>query len=256
MCASLVQLWRACGVTPPEHEEGLDSGQILVYALPLNSGSKKIVWPFLSHDEQVRAASYGRELDGLRFAISRTLLRGVLGLYTGINPCNLVLLIGPRGRPRLVSDQAAGLDFNLARRDDCCVIALGLGRRIGIDIESSHSSELAEATMTIFADEDRAAIERTEGLNRYKSLIETWTALEARAKAIGIGIGESVSYDRIVTCKNFELGCEWIGCVAAEGHNWQMKLISERRLQEHTTIELQGSFAARTLQLNSDKDGR
>jgi hypothetical protein len=52
MCGSPVQLWRACGITPPEHEEGLDSGQILVYALPLNSGSKKAVWPILSHDEQ------------------------------------------------------------------------------------------------------------------------------------------------------------------------------------------------------------
>ncbi len=227
MCASLVQLWRACGVTPPEHEEGLDSRQILVYALPLNRGSTKAVWPFLSHDEQVRAASYGRELDGLRFAISRALLRGVLGLYTGINPCNLVFLIGPRGRPRLVSDQAAGLNFNLARRDDCCVIALGLNRLIGIDIESCNSSKLVEATMTIFEDEDRAEIERTEGLNRNKRLIEAWTALEARAKAIGTGIGESVSYNRIVTCRNFELGCEWIGCVAAEGHNWQIKLIQK-----------------------------
>ena len=169
MCGSPVQLWRACGVTPPEHEEGLDSGQILVYALPLNSGSKKAVWPFLSHDEQVRAASYGRELDGLRFSISRTLLRGVLGLYAGINPCNLVFLIGPRGRPRLASDQAADLDFNLARRDDCCVIALGLGRRIGVDIESCRSSDLVEATMIMFEDENRTAIERIEGLNRHNT---------------------------------------------------------------------------------------
>jgi phosphopantetheinyl transferase len=159
-----------------------------------------------------------------------------LGLYTGINPCNLVFLIGPRGRPRLASDQAADLDFNLARRDDCFVIALGLGRRIVIDIESCRSSELVETTMIMFEDEDRTAIERTEGLNRHKRLIEAWTALEASAKAIGTGIGESVSYNRMVTCKNFELGCEWIGCVAAEGLNWQIKLISERRLQEQTAL--------------------
>jgi phosphopantetheinyl transferase len=242
MSASLVQLWRACGVTPPEHEEGLGSEQIIVYALPLNRGSTKAVWSILSHDEQARAASYGRELDGLRFAISRTLLRGVLGLYTGINPCNLAFLIGPRGRPRLVSYQAADLDFNLARRDDCCVIALGSGRHIGIDIESCNSSKLVEATMIMFTDEDRAAIERTQRSNRNKRLIEGWTALEARAKAIGTGIGESESHSGMVTCKNFELGCEWIGCVATEGLNWQLKLIQKGDFKNNS-LALKGALA-------------
>ena len=193
----------------------------------------KAVWPFLSHDEQTRAASYGRELDGLRFAISRTLLRGVLGLYTGINPCNLVFLYGPHGRPRLVLAQAKGLDFNLARRDDCCVIALGLGRHIGIDLESNRSSKLVEAAVMMFAGEYGFALEEARGNDRNMSLIEEWTSLEARAKAIGTGLCDMVTHSATLTCQKFELGKEWIGCIASEGHNWQLELISERRFDAH-----------------------
>ena len=228
MCTSLVELWRACGVSQPEHGEGLKPGQVLVHALRLDCGSMKAVWPFLSHDEQARAATYSRELDGLRFAISRTLLRGVLGLYTGINPHNLVFHYETHGRPRLALDQSTALDFNLARRDDCCVIALGLGQRIGIDLESRRSSKLVDAVLMMFANEDRFALEAREDECNVR-LIEEWTMLEAKAKAIGTGICDMVTYDATFTCRKFELGKEWIGCIASEGHNWQFKLILGKR---------------------------
>jgi phosphopantetheinyl transferase len=236
MRPSLFELWRACGVFPLERDEGLKSGQVLVLALPLDRGSMKAVWPFLSHDEQTRAASYGRELDGLRFAISRTLLRGLLGLYTGINLCDLVFLYGPRGRPQLALDQAKGLDFNLARRDDCCVIALGLGRRIGIDLESNRSSKLVEAAVMMFAGEYGFALEEARGNDHNMSLIEEWTSLEAGAKAIGTGLCDMVTHNATLTCQNFELGKEWIGCVASEGHNWQLKLIQKENLTTNSTL--------------------
>ena len=235
MRPSLFELWRACGVFPPGRGECLKPGQVLVHALPLDCGSMKAVWPFLSHDEQARAASYGRELDGLRFAISRTLLRGVLGLYTGINPHNLVFLYGPHGRPRLALDQANDLDFNLARRDDCCVIALGLGRRVGIDLESRCLSKLVEATVMMSAGEDRFALEEARGDERSMRLIEEWTALEARAKAIGTGLCDMVTHNATFTCRKFELGKEWIGCIASEGHNWHFKLILETNLTTNST---------------------
>jgi 4'-phosphopantetheinyl transferase len=227
MSTSLVELWRACGVSPLVREESLKSGQVLVHALPLDRGSMKAVWPFLSHDEQSRAASYGRELDGMRFAISRTLLRGVLGLYTGINPCDLVFLYGPCGRPRLSLDQAVDLDFNLARRDDCCVIALALGRRIGIDLESCLSSEIVEATLKMFSKDDGFSLDEAQGDDCNVLLIEEWTSQEARAKAIGTGLCEMVTHNATLTCQKFEIGEEWIGCVASKGHNWQLKIIQK-----------------------------
>jgi phosphopantetheinyl transferase len=198
-----------------------------VYVLPLNRGSTEAVLPFLSNDEKVRVACYGRERDGRRFAVSRTLLRGVLALHTDIDPGRLVFFEESLGRPYLMKVQANGLDFNLARRDDCSVIALGLNRRIGIDIESLRSAILVESMRTMLPAKDRAAIEAVCGLDRSKRLIAAWTSLEARAKAIGTGLDDTAAKNSALECQHFELDCKFIGCVAAEGRDWQLKLIRQ-----------------------------
>ncbi|MGA9097349.1 MAG: 4'-phosphopantetheinyl transferase superfamily protein [Methanotrichaceae archaeon] len=225
MFKTLTALWQACGVSPPKCIPRAEVGQILVYVLPLDRGSMKALWPFLSDDEKARAISYGRELDGLRFAVSRALLRSVLGLYTGIHPGRLILRYGPHGRPYLSQWQAKGIDFNLARRDDCCVIGLALNRHIGIDLEPRRSAALVESMLTMLPAEDRAVIDSAQGLDRSRCLITAWTKLEARAKAIGIGLDEMAMYNDALECQHFKLGSELLGCVASEDHNWQMKLI-------------------------------
>jgi hypothetical protein len=56
-------------------------------------------------------------------------------------------------------------------------------------------------------------------------MIFAWTALEARAKAYGTGLDEEATYNSELTCRYFELSGGWIGCVAANGRNLQIKLI-------------------------------
>ena len=218
-------IWQTCGVTPPECIDGIEAGQVLVHVLPLNCRSKQSVWPFLSNDEIARAISYGRELDGLRFSVSRALLRGVLGQYTGFDPGRLVLRYEPRGRPYLSQRQSNGLNFNMARRDNCCVIALALDRRIGIDVESCSSAALIESMLAMLPAEDQAVIDSAQGLDRSRLLISAWTKLEARAKVLGLGLDHMKTFIDTLECQHFALGQEWIGCVASEDHNWQMKLI-------------------------------
>ncbi len=225
MSKTLTELWRTCGVSPPEFMTDVEVGQIIVHVLRLNRGSIQAVWPFLSNDEKARAISYGRELDGLHFAVSRAFLRSILGLHTGINPNKLVFCYEPHGRPYLPQWQSNGLDFNLARRYNCCVIGLALDHRIGIDIESCCSAALVESMLTMLPAEDRAVIDSAQGLDRSRCLITAWTKLEARAKAIGIGLDSMDISTDALPCQHFALGHEWIGCVASEDHNWQMKLI-------------------------------
>jgi phosphopantetheinyl transferase len=224
MPKSLIELWLACGISPLKCSEDVDIGQILVYVLPLNCGSMKRIWPFLSKDEITRAISYGREIDGVRFAASRALLKGLLGNHTGINPNKLIIRYGSLGRPHLIPEQAKGLDFSLAHRGDCCVIALGFGHRVGIDIESCGSATFVESVLPMLPEEDRVVIDISHGLSRIRKLITAWTALEARAKAIGVGLDDMVLNNGPLKCQHFELGHEWIGCVAAEDFKWQMKL--------------------------------
>ncbi len=217
------ELWQICGVSSPDYM--IDAEHVLIYFLSLNCGSIEAVWPFLSNDEKKRAISYGRDLDRLYFAVSRALLRGILGFYSGIDPNKLIFCYGPHGRPYLQPWQANGLDFNLARRDSCYVIGLALDRRIGIDIESCHNASFVEPMLTILPVEDQAIIASTQGLDRSRNLISAWTKLEAKSKAIGIGLNSRNRYIDMLEYQHFALGNEWIGCVAAEDNNWQIKLI-------------------------------
>lgn len=219
MNSSLPELWRACGVSPPECRAEVEPRVIAVYLLPLNRGSLHAVRPILSEDERIRASKYGREKYGLRFAVSRALLRGVLSLHTGHAPGGLIFHYGLSGRPYLEPSQANGLNFNLARREDCCAIALGFGRRIGVDIESCRSATLIESVKSMLPAKDRAAIATAKDKDRNMRLTAAWTAIEARAKASGTGLVEEAKYDSGLTCRYFELSGGWIGCVAAGDRN-------------------------------------
>jgi hypothetical protein len=44
-----------------------------------------------------------------------------------------------------------------------------------------------------------------------------------------------VTNNATLTCRKFELGKEWIGCIASEGHNWHFKLILETNLTTNST---------------------
>lgn len=229
MCKSLEELWQACGVVPVRCDAGLEAGNILVYALHLDRGFPDMALPFLSDDEKARASRYGRRRDGMRFIISRAMLRGVLGLHAGIDPSRLALRYGPHGRPMLAPGQAEGLDFSLARSEDWCVIAIGRGRRIGVDLESLGSAAMIESMQALLSEEDRAAIATSSPNDHDSRLVAAWTAMEARAKAIGSGIDKAFC-DASLECKHFQIGSKMIGCVAADGCNWQMDLVIQNDL--------------------------
>jgi phosphopantetheinyl transferase len=153
----------------------------------------------------------------------------VLGLHTGVNRARLAFCYETRGRPYLAPNVAKGLDFNLSRRDDLCVIALGF-RRVGIDIESCRLARLAQSVITMLPAEDRAKIDSAHGIHRSRRLIAAWTALEARAKATGIGLDGMAVDDAPLECRHFELGREWIGCVTALDHDWRLNLICQKEV--------------------------
>ena len=241
MHKTLAELWKACGVSLPGVDPVIKPGQILIYALPLDCSSIKAVRPFLSIDEKNRAALYNCELDELHYAVSRTLLRGVLGLHIDCDPGELVFRYGSRGRPELEQEQSAGFGFSLARRDDHLVVAIGHRRRIGIDLEAVRSASMVEPILRMLAPKELAGLDlelscRQEP-NRNRRLIHAWTALEARAKAAGTGleIGCDIANNGDVECQSFDIGRDLIGCVAAEGLNWRLKLIRQEGLLPRTT---------------------
>ncbi|MFM8360450.1 MAG: 4'-phosphopantetheinyl transferase family protein, partial [Verrucomicrobiota bacterium] len=71
-----------------------------------------------------------------RHTRARARLRRLLGAALGLEPADVPLVTGPRGKPRL--DPSAGLPdlrFNLAHAGDRAALALAWAREVGIDLE-------------------------------------------------------------------------------------------------------------------------
>jgi len=138
---SEVHVWRAC-LDPPA------------------AGSQDFT-PLLSREEQERAEAFLLPRDRLRFRAGRGLLRILLGRYLKIGPQELEFSYGPHGKPEIgASLKRRKIEFNLSHAGGHLLVAVALGRRVGVDIERiSSEPERVEIADRFFAPVERAALE-------------------------------------------------------------------------------------------------
>jgi phosphopantetheinyl transferase len=111
--------------------------------------------------ERERAARMRRGEVRQRWVASRWALRGVLGRYLDLEPAEIELRFGDRGKPLLAG--AASLAFNLSHSDELALVAVAPGLEVGVDVE-----RIGERTPAFYAD---------------------WVRREAVAKCHGTGLG-------------------------------------------------------------------
>ncbi|HET8862559.1 MAG TPA: hypothetical protein VFM94_04845 [Solirubrobacterales bacterium] len=110
--------------------------------------------------ERDRAAGMGSAV-GRRWVAARWALRGVLGRYLEEEPAEIGLRFGERGKPALADSQAS-LRFNLSHSGELALIAIGVEREVGVDIERVGSKPA--------------------------DFYVAWTQREATAKCLGTGL--------------------------------------------------------------------
>jgi 4'-phosphopantetheinyl transferase len=202
----------------------------------------------LSPEEKQRAAGLRFEADRRRFVIAHGSLRLLLAAYRRVSPERLVLIPDSRGKPRLADQTGDSIRFNLSRSDEMALYAFGHGREVGVDVEKigRNVDELAIARRMFTPDEARR-LEALQGDERTVAFFNSWTRLEALAKASGHGLG-SISQGKIslppeedgpnpVTTKggaghepawhtiSLQPGVGYAGAVAAEGTNWEIQCL-------------------------------
>jgi 4'-phosphopantetheinyl transferase len=140
---------------------------------------------WLSAAEQARAARYGSDALSRRYAIGRAALRWILAARLGIDPADVPIQRGLRGRPQLAPPTA--LDFNVSNTRGIALIAVcdTPGVRVGVDVEHAdravHHSGLARKFLSareqsnLVGDDDR----------RRQTFLRLWTCKEAMSKATG-----------------------------------------------------------------------
>ena len=145
----------------------------------------------LTVDELKRADRFASPADRRKFAVSRGLLRTILGRYLGLPPESLRFVANAHGKPGL--DPRMGLDlpirFNLAHSGPWVVYALALGREVGVDIEAIRPDfgGLAIAER-FFAPVEVAALKALPEDARRLAFFHGWARKEAYIKAKGKGL--------------------------------------------------------------------
>jgi 4'-phosphopantetheinyl transferase len=152
---------------------------------------------WLTASEQARAAQRHRQVDQQRFILSRGGLRGLLGLYLGIDPATVALAYGDRGKPFL-ANATPGLAFNLAHSGDWVVYGFTRGCAIGVDVEAiaprAHLEGLIRRCLTpaeqahIAEMGDSGADHAGSCDRRLRQFFAYWTVKEAYLKTTGQGL--------------------------------------------------------------------
>jgi 4'-phosphopantetheinyl transferase len=170
-----------------------------------NDEARQVPWRRLLSPEELRRAD-GFHGEGQRrdYVTAHAALRVVLGRYLGRDPAAVKLAVRPPAVPgdiaaaptkpalwgrRGAVDATEDLRFNLSHTAGAALIAVAMGREIGVDIERSRPLEDLDAMAhTIFSDKELGAWRGLPEADRLESFYRVWTRKEAYLKAIGLGL--------------------------------------------------------------------
>jgi 4'-phosphopantetheinyl transferase len=95
--------------------------------------------------------------------------------------------VTPRGKPHLVNP-SIDLRFNLSHSGDMALVALALGREVGVDIEHERPVEYLKLARRSFAPAEADALERMPPSAHATTFFQCWARKEAFIKALGEGL--------------------------------------------------------------------
>jgi 4'-phosphopantetheinyl transferase len=165
------------------------AGTVFVWILRLPSLClDRHTWDTLSSSEQAKANRFSRDVDRTRYVLNRASLRRILGRCCGCDPSSILFDYGSEGKPRLSSEIAADIEFNLSHSHEYCVIALARRLQIGIDIERIVPvGNLTELVRKIAHPDEQSALELFERRHKLKAFFRLWTRKESVLKAYSTG---------------------------------------------------------------------
>ena len=137
---------------------------------------------YLAASEIERMGRYVQQADRVRFAVARSVLRGILGARLDCDPAQLAFEVGPFGRPSLVAHP--GVSFNVSHSGERVLVAVSALRTVGVDIEAIDPALDWRALLDLVC-----APEEARWIGSTGEFYRCWTVKEALLKATGKGIG-------------------------------------------------------------------
>jgi 4'-phosphopantetheinyl transferase len=154
----------------------------------------------LSEDETARMMRFHFDKDRQNFLFCRSMLRILLASYLGNPPAELRFAHSAHGKPSL-ANSSGSLEFNLSHSNGNFLLAITLGRKVGVDIEClNRDLNVLEIAQRFFSPSERAALETLPTALRHEAFFACWTRKEAFVKALGEGLSCPLdSFDVSVT---------------------------------------------------------
>lgn len=138
----------------------------------------------LSAKEQEKAARFHRDADRQSSIAARGALRILLSGYTGIPAADIVFDYSDNGKPHLVPPASSRVSFNVSHSADWVVLAFGLDRNIGVDVEKiKWEMDVQAIAARYFSAEEQALIENAA--DQPTVFFQLWARKEAYIKACG-----------------------------------------------------------------------
>jgi len=177
-----------------------DEVHVWTVSLDVPRDRRTFLESLLSPDEHRRAERYLVPAPRERFIVARGTLREVLGRSSGLPPdqlrfsypcvCGRPDCAPSRRKPRLeVEDGLPSLRFNLAHTEGLALLAVSVGREVGIDVERiDHAAAIGPLAERAFGADDLAAVRALPDEQQAEAFYRAWTRKEAYAKGRGHGL--------------------------------------------------------------------
>lgn len=171
-------------------------GRVTIWIATLTDALNLDAHAALSFDEIERANRYNSPNDHDRFLSGRTLLRHALSHTTGhtTKEHEWAFETDSYGKPS-VADHLPQLGFSISHTGNCAVVAISPHGAVGVDIEALERSDTQVIIWDCLTPLEKSNLERTSEDQQWIRFLDYWTAKEACAKALGLGV--AIPFDDI-----------------------------------------------------------
>jgi 4'-phosphopantetheinyl transferase len=159
--------------------------------LDVDDGVLERLKELLSPEEVARADRYRVPVPRRHFIVCRASLRKMLASCTGVNPDQIEFDYGPHGKPALrqLFARSQSIEFSVSHSANQALIALAVGRRVGVDIEQCDSSvRILKLAQRFFSPREAAELLGLPEQDQLAGFYRGWTSKECFLKATGSGL--------------------------------------------------------------------
>jgi 4'-phosphopantetheinyl transferase len=186
----------------------LTSDVVHVVRFVLNADTDQIaeLRSVLSPDELARADRFSFEEPRRRFIVCRAALRRLLGSCLACAPETLEFAYGLRGKPMLAATAIAmdcpallaprplPVEFGVSHSADRALIAITVGRRLGVDVEQHDAKvRILKLATRFFSARETAELASLPKCDQLAGFYRGWTCKESYLKATGFGLSFPLS---------------------------------------------------------------